>query len=151
MFLGVAIREINASFPELRELTLKPDLEYAGIVDGFALKLLSVISSPHLSHVTLDHTAPYSFGLADTNKWHEADRTMFELTQRIGRRVSFSWYFAYAAEDVERTIRPLLERIDSLGALRISEGGEALDMVIEDGWAEIVLEEADWTNIPFSV
>ena len=152
-FLGVPIREIKASFPELRELTLKPGLQYAGIIDGFALKLLSVISSPHLFRVTLDHSAPYSFGLADTNKWREADRTMFELTQRIGRRVSFNWYFAYAAEDVERTIRSLLERINSLGALRILEGGKALDMVtaIGDRWSGIVPEEVDWTNIPFGV
>ena len=120
-------------------------------MDKFALKLLSVISSPHLSHVTLDHTAPYSFGLADTNKWREADRTMLELTRRIGRRVLFSWYFAYAVEDVERTIRPLLERIDGVGALRILEGGEGLNRVIEDGDGEIVLEEANWTNIPFNV
>jgi len=54
------------------------------IVDEFALRLLSVISSPYLSR---------------------------------------GWYFAYAV-DVERTIRPLLEGIDSLGALRIMEGGE---------------------------
>ena len=73
---------------------------------------------------------------------------MFELTQRIGQRVSFSWYFTYAVEDIERTIRPLLERIDGLGALRILEGDEAL--VIENDWGEIVLEEVDWTNVPFS-
>jgi hypothetical protein len=131
---GAAIREINASFPELRELTLEPELEYAGIVDDLAMKLLSVISSPHLSHVVLDHTTPYEFDLADTNKWREADRTMFELTQRIGRKVAFSWYFPYAAGDVEPTFRPLLENIDRLGMLRILEDGEELDTVIEDGW-----------------
>jgi len=128
-FLGTATREINAPFPELRELTLKPTQEYSGIVDEFALKLLSVISSPHLSHVTLDHTAPYSFGRAETEKWREADRVMFELTQRASRKVFFSWYFAYAVADVERVIRPLLERIDSLGALGILEGGKAFDIL----------------------
>ena len=149
-FLGATIREINALFPELCELTLKPDPEYAGTVDDLALKLLSVISSPQLSRVTLDHTAPRSFGLADAKKWREADRTMFELTQRVGRKVTFNWYFACGVEDVERFIRPLLERIDSLGTLRILEGDEGgLDVVV-DGWYEVVVEEADWTNVPFS-
>jgi len=149
-FLGATIREINASFPELRELTLKPDLEEAGMVEDLALKLLPVISSPHLSHVTLDHTAPYSFGPTDTNKWREADRTMFKLTQRIDRKVSFCWYFSYEAADVERIILPLLEKVDSLGTLRILEGDEGLDTVHWNVWSGAVIEEADWTNILFS-
>jgi hypothetical protein len=150
-FLGVIIREISAPFPKLRELTLKPCPEYAGTVDDLAMKLLSVISSPHLSRVALDHTTPYSFGLAVTDKWREADRTMVELTRRIGREVAFSWYFAYAAEDAEPIIRPLLEKIDRLGMLRILEGDEEVDAVIEDGPSEIIAAEADWTNVPFSV
>jgi len=108
-FLGSTIREINASFPELRELTLRPDVEDAGIVDDLALKLLSVISSPHLSHVTLDHTVPHSFDQTETNKWREVDRTMFKLTQRIGRKVSFSWHFPHEVTDVERVVRPWKE------------------------------------------
>ena len=149
-FLGANIREINASFPELHELSLKPDPKYAGIVDDLALKFLSVISSPHLSRVTLDHTAPYSFGVADANKWREADRTMFELTKRTGRKVAFNWHFAYNVEDAERIIRPLLEITNSLGTLRILEGyQEGLDTMVE-GLFEVTIGEADWTNVPFS-
>ena len=142
--LGVAIREINASFPALRELSLKPDPEYAGIVDDLALKLMSIISSPHLSHVTLDHTAPYSFGLADTNKWREADSTMFELRQRVGGKITFSWCFSCVEEDVERTIRRLLERVDSLGSLCILEGDGGPSPMVED-------RRSYWTNVPFDV
>ena len=148
--LGATIREINASFPELRGLTLKPELEYAGVVDDLAMKILSVISSHRLSHVVLDHTTTYEFGLTDTNKWREANRTMFELTQRIDREIAFSWYFPYAAGDVELTFQPLLEKIDRLGMLRISEDYEWLDPVIEGGLGEVVLAEADWTNVPFN-
>lgn len=149
-FPEATIREINASFPELRELTLKPDPKYAGTVDDLALKLLSVISSLQLSHVTLDHTAPHSFGLADPTKWREADRTMFELARRTGRKVAFSWYFPHGVEDVERIIRPLLERLDSLGTLRILESDEEGSDVMVDGWYEVVVGEADWTNVPFT-
>jgi len=48
---------------------------------------------------------------------------MFKLIQKVGRKISFSRYFAYAV-NVERAIRPLLKGIDSLGALPIMEGGE---------------------------
>ena len=119
--LGTAIREINASFPELRELTLKPDPDHAGVVDELVLKLLSVISSPHLSRVTLDHTAPYDFGQADAEKWHAADRTMFELVQRTGRKVSFTLYFSYCPSYIEPIILPHMARMGDSGTLRILE------------------------------
>jgi hypothetical protein len=122
---GATVRGINASFPELRGLTLRPYPGYAGIVDDLTLKLLSAISSPHLSQVTLDHAASHKLGPLDKNKLHEADRTMFELTQRTGRSVSFGWDFHCNKIWVELAIRPHLKRIDGLGTLRISDGGSA--------------------------
>ena len=120
---GATVRGINASFPELRGLTLKPYPGCTGIVDDLTLKLLSVVSSPYLSQVTLNHTASHKLGPLDTNKLREADRTMFELTQRIGRSVSFGWDFRCSEICVELAIRPHLKKIDGLGALRISGGG----------------------------
>lgn len=120
---GATVREINASFPELRGLTLRPYPGCAGIVDDLTLKLLSIISSPYLSQVTLNHTVSHKFGPLDANKLREADRTMLELTQRVGRSVSFGWDFRCSEICVELAIRPHLKRIDGLGTLRISGGG----------------------------
>ena len=119
-FLGATIRPIRATFPELREISLKPSQENSTTVDEFALKLLSVISSPHLFHVTLNHAASYNFDKINANKLREADRTIFELAQRTGREVSFDWHFVCDPSDVKSAILPYLRRVEGLGTLNIA-------------------------------
>jgi hypothetical protein len=98
---GAAIREINAPFPEVRcEVPLRTEQEYAATVDKLVLKLLSVISSPYLSYVKLGHSFPCMLDLVDTKKRREAERTMFRITQRSGRKVSFDWCFLYDPSSV---------------------------------------------------
>ena len=99
-FLGATIREINASFPELRELILEPDPERRPEPRS-ETSIGHLLPPPLPPHAQSHRSLQFRPNRHETNKRREADRTMFELTQGIGWKVSFSWYFAYGVADIE--------------------------------------------------